>query len=224
MPSSDEWDSTCQPGEEPSEASSRRQDSRGMSPLVYELFVLGELMEKPMYGYLLHAIARRILGPWRPLSWGMLYPLIGCLEHEGLATSSTQKRQGGFPRRKSGQPRRIYALTPAGRERFLALMLSSPEYSRDTPELFIIKLTKFQFLTPAQRLRVLQWYRGYLDDLRTYYQMARSDLLRNTEISAEERSWIVPSIDARLQPLQTELAWLESMIAACRQATDSERG
>src|SRR5260370_42157370 len=137
-----------------------------MSSLVYELFVVGELVEKLMYGYLLDAIGRRIVGPWRPLSWGMLYPLIGCLEHEGLATSSTQKRQGGFPRRKSGQPRRIYALTPAGRERFLALMLSSPEYSRDTPELFIIKLTRFQFLTPAQRLRVLQWDPGSLYYLR----------------------------------------------------------
>ena len=103
----------------------------------------------------------------------------------------------------------------------MALMLSSPEYSRDTPELFLIKLTKFQFLASAERLRVLQWYRGYLDDLHTYYQTARSDLLRNTEISAEERSWIVPSLDARLWPLQTELAWLESMIAACRRRTAS---
>jgi hypothetical protein len=44
------------------------------------------------------------------------------------------------------QPRRIYSITPAGQDRFMTLMLTDAEYSRDTPKLFIIKLTKFQFL------------------------------------------------------------------------------
>ena len=70
------------PDEENSESSQRAQDTRGVSPLVYELFVLGELMEQPMYGYLLHEIAGRILGPYSPLSWGIIYPLINKLEPE----------------------------------------------------------------------------------------------------------------------------------------------
>lgn len=48
---------------------------RGANP-VYELFVLGELMTGPHYGYKLHEIIQRILGPFQRLSWGTLYPLI----------------------------------------------------------------------------------------------------------------------------------------------------
>jgi hypothetical protein len=55
------------------------------------------------------------------------------------------------------------------------IVLTPSEYSRDTPELFVIKLTKLQLLTPAaQRLTMLQWYRGYLCDLHTYYQTRSS--------------------------------------------------
>jgi hypothetical protein len=55
--------------------------------LIYELFVLGELIVQPMYGSFLHETASRILGPFRPLSWGIVYPLIRRLEQEGLVTS-----------------------------------------------------------------------------------------------------------------------------------------
>jgi hypothetical protein len=39
----------------------RSHQTRAMSPLVYELFRLGELMVEPMYSALLHEIAQRIL-------------------------------------------------------------------------------------------------------------------------------------------------------------------
>ena len=41
---------------------------------VYELFVLGELSAGPHHGYLLHSILGKILGPFRQISWGALYP------------------------------------------------------------------------------------------------------------------------------------------------------
>jgi DNA-binding PadR family transcriptional regulator len=194
-----------------------------MGPLVYELFVLGELMVKPMYGFHLRLIARRILGPWRPLSWGVVYPLIRRLERNGLAISSTRTEAGALSPRSSGQPRRMYVITPAGRDRFMALMLSPQDYGRDTRELFSIKLTNFQFLNTAQKKLVLRWYRGYLEDLRSYYQEARTDVLGNAEISTRERPWIVTSIDATLKPLDTELAWVDRMINAPRSSTGAQR-
>src|SRR5689334_11679810 len=103
-----------------------RHSARGVDPLVYELFVLGELMVQPLYGYLLHDIANHILGPLSPLSWGILYPLIQRLEKAGLTTSVVERHQQNFPRKERGQPRRIYSITPAGRARFMTLMLQSP--------------------------------------------------------------------------------------------------
>ena len=51
---------------------------------MYELFVLGELMDGPHHGYLLREILGRLLGPFRHISCGVLYPLIRQLEREGL--------------------------------------------------------------------------------------------------------------------------------------------
>src|SRR5204862_4626764 len=113
------------------------------------------------------------------------------------------------PRKERGQPRRIYSITPAGQERFMALMLQTPAYSRDTPKLFIIKLTKFQFLTPAQRVEILRWYRGYLEGLRAYYETANREIQQNPQIVDQERIWILRTIDYQLHRFDGALAWIE---------------
>jgi DNA-binding PadR family transcriptional regulator len=192
--------------------------TRGMRPLIYELFVLGELMVQPLSGSFLHETARRILGPFRPLSWGIISPLLHRLEQQGLVTSVIEQRQAGLPPPGRGQPPHSYTITPAGRERFLRLLLTPSAYSRDTPEEFVIKLTKFQFLTPAQRVTVLQWYQGYQDSLRRSYQEGLDYVLHNSEITQEERIWIRRSIEYRLQRVQAERAFLDQQIAGEQEA------
>jgi len=191
--------------------------AQGLNPLVYELFVLGELMVQPLYGYQLREIADRILGPLQPLSWGIVYPLVRRLEREGMATSKVEERKAGFPRASRGQPRRIYSITPAGQARFMSLMLMLGEYGRDTYKIFLIKFTKFQFLTSAQRLAILNWYRGFLTGLRDYYQTAREEVARNPEMVDAEKSWIVQLTEYQLVRFGAELGWLEKQIAACPQ-------
>ena len=92
------------------------------------------------------------------------------------------------------------------------LMLAETEYSRDTPKLFIIKLTKFSFLNAAQRLITLRWYRSYLEGLQTYYQTARDEIIQNPQITEQERPWILQSIGYQLHRFNSELAWLDDLI------------
>lgn len=218
MSSDDPRTNASWPSEEPAPFTQRRRLTRGMRPLIYELFVLGELMVQPMSGSFLHETARRILGPFRPLSWGIISPLLRRLEQQGLVTSVIEQRPAGLSHPGRGQPPHSYTLTPAGRERFLSLLLTPGAYSRDTPEEFVIKLTKFQFLIPAQRVTVLEWYRGYQDSLRNSYQEGLDYVLRNPEITAGERVWIRHSIDYRLHRVQAELSWLDQQIAGEQEA------
>lgn len=190
-----------------------RGRSWGINP-VYELLVLGELMVQPMYGYQLHEVANKALGPFHALSWGTLYPLIWRLERHGLTTSETEQRHRHFLHGPRGQPRRIYHLTEAGKQRFFALMLDPGEYNRDYPDLFSIKLTKFGFLTPDQRRTVLQQYQGYLHALRGYYQHGCDEVATQPGIIDHERPFILQLFDHKIHSLDAELAWLESKIAS----------
>lgn len=206
------------------EAQPQRQEARGISPLVYELFVLGELMVRSQHGYRLREQAGRVLGPARSLSWGVLYPLIRRLEQVGMTISKLEKRRKTFPATEAGPARRIYTITDTGRQRFFELMLHEVEYRRDTPEFFLIKLSKLQFLTPVQQIGIIQWYRRYVAELSQYYQEERRTMLNNEEVGEGERSDIVRLVDYRQHTLQAELLWLDSVVASGTVAQLTVRG
>ncbi|MBA3947954.1 MAG: helix-turn-helix transcriptional regulator [Herpetosiphonaceae bacterium] len=201
---------------EASEGSSPTSGGRIPNP-AYELFVLGELMNGPQYGYRLHAIIQRILGPFHRLSWGTLYPLIRRLEQHGLITSTTERRPAALLEER-GQPRKQYVLTESGRTRFLTLMLDPGTYSPDYPDLFAVKLTKFGLLTPPQRLVVLHQYRAYLQLLRDHYDQGRSRIVNNPGISDPERPSILQLVDYHIHTLGAQLAWLDRHIAELTEA------
>src|SRR6266851_2760430 len=140
-----------------------RDTARARKSATYELFVLGELMDGPHHGYQLHEILSDLLGPFRQISWGVLYPLIRQLEREKLlvstAESKTQESERGVT---SSRQRKQYAITATGRERFYALMLEQGDYSAEYRELFLVKLNNFDHLSPKQQLTVLWQYRGCL--------------------------------------------------------------
>ena len=199
------------------DADERGQRGRGrgwkLNP-VYELLVLGELMVQPMYGYQLHEVANKLLGPYHPLSWGTLYPLIWQLERQGCATSQSERGHGGpFFHGQRGQSRRMYQITEAGRVRFFALMLDPGEYNRDYPDLFTVKLPKFGFLTPEQQRTILEQYQSYLLSLRDYYQGGCSEVAALPGIFESERPHILQLFDYKICSLDAELAWLASQIA-----------
>ncbi|GCE28828.1 PadR family transcriptional regulator [Dictyobacter alpinus] len=197
-------------------AQESKKSSGGRSPQpAYELFVLGELMNGPQHGYKLHAIIQRILGPFHRLSWGTLYPLIRRLETQHLITSeSEQDGEEGAERGERGQQRKHYRLTEAGQERFFALMADPGDYNADYPDLFAIKLSKFNLVSPEQQLAVLQHYYDYLRVLRDHYGHGRSQIMANPGINDEERPFVLQLSDYHMSYLDARLAWLETKIAS----------
>ena len=56
----------------------------------------------------------RILGPFMPLSWGTLYPLIQRLEHDGLIASPTAQEPQDFPGKQRGTSAPVSPSPPPG--------------------------------------------------------------------------------------------------------------
>jgi len=91
---------------------------------MYELLVLALLMHWPLYAYLIAAIANHIIGPWEHISRGTLSSLLTRLEQAGLITPADSALVP-FP---IDRPSSVFAITPAGRERFYQLKSGNLPY------------------------------------------------------------------------------------------------
>ncbi len=173
---------------------------------MYELFVLGELLDQPLHGYLLRDIVNLAFGPARRISWGSLYPLIRRLEANGFITQTAEPDGPAKARRKT------YAITDEGRERFYFLMLKPEEFTGDYPELFTVKFVNSDRLTPDQRKDFLLHYRSYLRFVEG--QLADSTRFIETQegIPEAERTLILLTIDRQRQLNGAESAWLEQQL------------
>jgi DNA-binding PadR family transcriptional regulator len=181
---------------------------------MYELFILGELLDQPMYGYLLQKVIGIAIGPVRRMSWGALYPLVRRLEEEGLITAA----DGACER--SGRPRKIYSITEAGRERFHQLMLEPAPYDMDYADLFNIKLVNFDHLTRDEQRTILEHHRGYVRLLREYMQRQRRRVASACGIPEGERPQILRATDHRLCLVAADEAWIEREIGALNDAPE----
>ncbi|HTD18557.1 MAG TPA: hypothetical protein VK667_03400, partial [Ktedonobacteraceae bacterium] len=104
--------------------------------------------------------------------------------------------------------------TEDGRERFFALMLDPGEYTRDYPDVFAIKLSKFSLISSAQQLVILRQYREYLSVLRDYYSSGRNRLMANPAISKQELPYLLLVSDHHVHKFDAELTWIDSKIAS----------
>jgi DNA-binding PadR family transcriptional regulator len=173
---------------------------------MYELFILGELLDQPMYGYLLHQVVGMAIGPVRRMSWGALYPLIRRLETEGLIEAADDTSEQG------GRRRKIYSITEAGRQRFHELMLEPSAYDMDYPDLFSIKLANFDQVTCDEQLAILQHHRAYVRLLHDYLQRSRQRVATACGIPDSERPQILRAMDHRARLVAADGEWTEHEI------------
>ncbi len=171
---------------------------------VYELFVLGELTAGPHHGYLLHAILGKILGPFRQVSWGALFPLIHRLSQDGLIAAVPQKPAG----KGKGHERILYRITPAGRRRFRALMLENVPYAAYDTDVFISRLGYFDHIDAQRQTEILEYHRGFLQAQDDTMRDGLRRVMEELEIPEAERARIKWVTEFRLRRIQTELDWV----------------
>ena len=168
--------------------------------------MLGELTAGPHHGYLLHAILGKILGPFRQVSWGALYPLIHRLSQEGLIAAVADNQAGKAGRQ--GHERIKYRITPAGRQRFRAVMQENVPYASYDTDVFISRLGYFDFVDARRQIEILEYHRGFLqaqeDTMRDGLRLVMEEL----EIPEAERARIKWVTEFRLKRIQVELDWV----------------
>jgi DNA-binding PadR family transcriptional regulator len=190
-----------------------------------EFAVLGLLHRTPMHGYELSKQLNMVLGTFRALSYGTLYPCLNKLYAEGLIAKEEDENQSSprvipSPRAASsrgaaGRPGRagrskiVYRLTAEGKERLQDLLTESGPAEWEDDE-FGVHFAFFGLTRADIRLRILEGRRSRLEDR---MEGVRAALARTAE---RVDSYTLELQRHGLESVEREVRWLNELI-------DSER-
>jgi len=163
-----------------------------------EFALLGLLSQTPLHGYELRKRMGTIFGPFRALSFSVLYPQLRRMLEAGLIEESVVDS----PSRRS---RIVYDITDKGQARFENLTETvSPETWED--EGFEIRFAFFSPTSSKNRVRILE---GRHRRLKEKAEILRGELEKSpVGIDKYLEEWRRHS----LETADREIAWLEDMI------------
>lgn len=175
---------------------------------VLELAILGLLHDTPMHGYELRKRLNAVLGAFRALSYGTLYPALKSLLSQDLIRELAAD-DGTTPALAGKRARIVYELTADGKERFQTL-IRSPGPSAWEDETFDVHFAFFARTDAASRLQVLEGRRTRLQE--------RLDGVRQSMARTRERldSYTLELQQHGQESVEREVRWLTELI-------DSER-
>src|SRR4051812_40872999 len=173
---------------------------------MYEFLVLATLARRPMHGYLIAKVLGDILGPFRRLQWGALYPLLGRLERDGLVVACESVGT-------DGRSRKVYTITDAGRRRLHRALMDTEKHLGEYDTIFSLKVSLFSQLTSEERVRLARHYAVHAQQNIDHLEREHEDFdCGESQLSVEEIEDIRTVIDHRLEYWQAECAWAEELI------------
>ena len=192
---------------------------------VLELAVLGLLHRTPMHGYEVRKQLTSVLGLFRALSYGSLYPCLHELLAAGLIAEEHDETEQASPARPNGTPRlngparpraccrslKVYRLTADGKERLQELLREGGPAAWEDDG-FGVHFAFFGQTRADVRLRILEGRRSRLEE--------RMESIRAALTRTRERvdSYTLELHRHGLESVEREVRWLNELIASERQA------
>lgn len=175
---------------------------------ILEFAILGVLAEGPQHGYELRKRLTAILGPFRPLSFGSLYPALHRLQERGLIEATGAAAE---PATRSRRSRVSYAVTTAGADAFSA-WANEPGPDAWDDEGFATRMAFFARTEARVRLRILEGRRSRLEE--------RVAALREAIARSRERveAYSLRMQEHNLEGAEREVRWVDELITHERSA------
>ena len=184
---------------------------------VLEFAVLGLLHRRPMHGYELSKQLNMLLGTFRAVAYGTLYPCLNKLYAEGLIAresdeaTRTARTTGRATGRAPGRSKIVYRLTAEGKERLQDLLAESGPAAWEDDG-FGVHFAFFGQTRADIRLRILEGRRSRLEDR---MEGVRAALARTRE---RVDSYTLELQRHGLESVEREVRWLNELIASERQS------
>jgi len=178
--------------------------------------VLGLLADGPLHGYEIRKRLTSILGTFRALSFGSLYPCLHRLSGDGLIEPVDTLLRDDIAGVSTKRARIVYGLTADGKEAFAAWVADyGPGAWED--EAFAARMAFFSRTDAQVRLRILEGRRTRLEErLRSLQEsIDRTDARMDLYAERLQRHGI--------EGAEREVGWLEELIASERSARQERR-
>lgn len=171
---------------------------------VLEFAILGLLQDTPLHGYELRKRLNGVLGTFRAISYGSLYPALKDLLGKGLIEEQGPD-QNGAPPLSGRRARIVYRLTADGKERLADLLGDGgPQAWED--ESFGVHLAFFGRTNADVRMRILQGRSSRLEERLAHL---RASLGRNRE---RIDGYTLQLQQHGLDSVEREVDWLHELI------------
>lgn len=172
---------------------------------ILEFAVLGVLADGPIHGYELRKRLTEMLGPFRSLSYGTLYPTLRRLVNRHAIEPVSLTPQEESPGMRSKRARIIYALTTEGKEEF-EQWANRPGSTSWDDEAFAAHMAFFSRTERRARLRILHGRRNWLDERLSTLRSALAD-------SRDQHDHYTTSMRSlNVESTEREMQWLDELI------------
>jgi DNA-binding PadR family transcriptional regulator len=182
-----------------------------------ELAILGLLHESPLHGYELRKRLNAVLGAFRVLSYGTLYPCLrelvtrGWIAEDTAATTATGSH-GVATGAGSRRARIVYELTDEGLSQFQS-MLSQSGPSAWEDDTFNVHFAFFARTESDVRLRILEGRRSRLEERLDSFRVAAAQRRERLDLYTTELQ------RHGLESAEREVRWLSELIETERSTT-----
>jgi len=189
-----------------------------------DIAILGLLMDRDHHGYEIRTQVRDRLGVSANISFGSIYPALNRLERQGLveAVTAVERASTLSPGSLSGEraslralrssqglgrrSRKVYRITPQGREAFVAL-LADPA-TLDDSRSFSLRVALAKYLTPSLRVVLLERRRTDLVERLAEMQAGA----RNEQLDTYARSVMAHAVKG----VELDLEWIDNLLSTER--------
>jgi DNA-binding PadR family transcriptional regulator len=175
---------------------------------MYELFLLGKLMDRPWHGYEFHQVLNAFVGPMRQVSWGTIYPLFRRLESEGLI-----KPASGGSASADKRGRQSYAITLAGKRTFHERMQPESLNDANYRDTFRVMLGNFSRVDSATRRTIVKGYLERLAAVIAHAERMAARVRSVSELKETEREDILLALERDRALAEADRRWIREKMA-----------
>jgi len=178
---------------------------------MYELFILGQLMDHPMTGYSLRKAFTNIVTDDQAISFGTLYPLLDKLEQAGEVSLS-------FEETANKRPQKLATITASGHKRFYELATTETPINKQSQLTFLMKVHFLHLLTQEQQVFVLEDFQNFTSSKLQRLKKLQGELKDNPRMVPADIADALLVKQLQIARIQAQYDWVTKLLEEKKRA------